>query len=172
MIVFKVLATLVLCLPALAQTASSPADPFASLHFLEGTWEANTGGAQGVTTSGVYSFARELDGHVMARHATNDPGCKAPAAFDCKHGDLLYVYLDAPGQPLRAIYFDNEGHTLHYTVSTPTPSLAMFVSEPGYGPQLRLMYELKSGVMYGKFQVLTPGQTEWKSYLEWSGAKR
>ena len=166
----KLTLLLLLCSPALAQTPA--ADPFAALHFLQGKWEANTGGAQGVTTTGVYSFGLELDGHIMARHATSDPGCKAPADFDCKHGDLLYIYLDAPGQPLRAIYFDNEGHTLHYTVSTPSATSVVMVSEPGYGPQLRLMYELKAGVMYGKFQVLAPGQKEWKSYLEWSGGKR
>lgn len=161
---------LLACLPVVAQSPAS--DPFASLHFLEGTWAANTAGAQGVQASGLYSFSRELGGHVMARHATSDPGCKAPASFDCKHGDLLYIYLDAPGQPLRAIYFDNEGHTLHYTVATPTPTTAVFVSEPGYGPQLRLLYELKDGVLYGKFQVMPPEATEWKSYLEWSGGKR
>ncbi len=26
--------------------------------------------------------------------------------------------------------------------------------------------------MYGKFQVRMPGQEEWKSYLEWSGARK
>ncbi len=160
------------CFPIFAQTpAPAKADPFAALSFLEGTWDAKTGGAQGVTTSGVYSFARELDGHILARHATTDPGCKAPASFDCKHADLLYIYLDAPGQPLRAIYFDNEGHTLHYTISLPTATSVVMVSEPGYGPQIRLMYELKAGIMYGKFQIMPPGQTEWKSYLEWSGGK-
>jgi hypothetical protein len=34
------------------------------------------------------------------------------------------------------------------------------------------VYELKGDVMFGKFQMHMPGQTEWKSYLEWSGAKK
>jgi hypothetical protein len=34
-----------------------------------------------------------------------------------------------------------------------------------------LIYELKAGIMSGKFQMHLPGQGDWKSYLEWSGRK-
>jgi hypothetical protein len=34
------------------------------------------------------------------------------------------------------------------------------------------VYELKAAVMTGKFQMRMPGQSEWNSYLEWSGGKR
>jgi hypothetical protein len=40
------------------------------------------------------------------------------------------------------------------------------------GPQFRLTYELKNSVLSGKFQMQMPGQSDWKSYLEWSGGKR
>ena len=155
-----------------AQTApaTSP-NPFKPLAFLEGTWEAKTQDPKGPTVAGRYTFAHELDGHVFARHATNDPGCKAPATFDCQHGDLLYVFQDAPGQPFKAIYFDNEGHVLHYDVSVTGPNMVTFLSQPSPGPQFRLIYERKGGTMNGKFQMQVPGQTEWHSYLEWSGGK-
>jgi len=85
----------------------------------------------------------------------------------------LYVYEDAPGQALKAIYFDNEGHVNHYDVSTPDSNTAVFLSEPSQtGPQFRLVYERKGPVMSGKFQMRLPGQAEWKSYLVWSGAKK
>jgi hypothetical protein len=147
--------------------------PWKALGFLEGTWEAKTqGGAAGATAAGTYTFVMELGSHILARHSHN-AGCKGPADFDCEHSDLLYVYQDAAGQALKAIYFDNEGHVIHYDVSTPTPTSAVFVSDPSQpGPQFRLIYELKDAVMSGKFQTLMPGQTEWKSYLEWSGAKK
>ena len=78
-----------------------------------------------------------------------------------------------PGQPLKAIYFDNEGHVIHYDVSTPTPTTVTFLSDPATpAPQFRLVYEKKDSVMFGKFQMHMPGQTDWKSYLEWSGAAR
>jgi len=104
--------------------------------------------------------------------ATAPPGCKGPATFDCEHGDLLYIFQEAPGQPLKAIYFDNEGHVIHYNVTTPDPTTAVFASDSSQpGPQFRLTYELKAANMSGKFQMRMPGQPDWKSYLEWSGTK-
>jgi hypothetical protein len=161
--------------PAFGQAnvaAAPPADPFQALGFLEGTWDANVQNTASVTLSGRYSFVPELGGHVLVRHSTSDAGCKAPADFDCKHGDLLYVFQDFPGAPLKAIYFDNEGHVIHYDVTTPTPTSVVFLSATGQGPQFKLNYELKAGVMTGKFQMLPPGQTEWHTYLEWSGSKK
>jgi hypothetical protein len=50
---------------------------------------------------------------------------------------------------------------------------ALFVSEASAsGSQFQLVYKLKDGVMSGKFQMRMPGQADWKSYLEWSGAKQ
>jgi hypothetical protein len=158
--------------PAIAQTATTPAiSPWAGLEFLNGTWTAAAQGSAGASTSGTDAFRSELGGHVLARYSTKDAGCKGPASFDCEHADMLYVYEDAPGRPLKAIYFDNEGHVIHYDVTTPKPAAAIFLSEPGPGPRFRLEYELKGSVMNGKFQIQMPGQSDWKSYLEWSGPK-
>jgi hypothetical protein len=74
---------------------------------------------------------------------------------------------------MKAIYFDNEGHVIHYDVSTPDPTTAVFLSDASAtGPQFRLTYQRKNSTMSGKFQVRMPGQTEWQSYLEWSGDKK
>jgi hypothetical protein len=114
----------------------------------------------------------ELSGHVLARHSTV-AGCKAPADFNCEHLDLLYIYPDGPARKLNAIYFDNEGHVLHYDVSAPGPNSAVFLSDSALpGPQFRLSYELKDAMLSGKFQMRMSGQTEWKSYLEWSGGRK
>ena len=159
--------------PCFAQGASSPADLFRSLAFLEGSWEATTKDSAGVHVVGSYVFKPELGGHILGRHVTSLTACKGPDSFDCEHSDLLYVFAEAPGQPLKAIYFDNEGHVIHYAVSTPGPTTAVFLSDSSQpGPQFRLTYELKNSVMSGKFQMHMPGQTEWRSYLEWSGGKK
>jgi hypothetical protein len=112
-------------------------DPWQPLRFLIGRWEAQ---------GGTYSFDLELKDHVLVRHSTNGD-----------HADELYVYPEE--QSFKAIYFDNEGHVIHYNV-TATPSGAVFQSD-----QYRLSYELKNGVMYGKFEV------GGKKYLEWSGKR-
>jgi hypothetical protein len=168
------LVTVCLCASTiLAQTSSPRPDAWKPLRFLIGTWNARTqGGAAGSASSGTYSFQLELGDHILARHSSNG-GCKGPANFNCDHGDLLYVYQDAPDQPHKAIYFDNEGHVIHYDVSTPSPSSVVFLSDSSQpGPQFRLIYELKGSTMYGKFQMRAPGQTEFSSYLEWSGEKK
>lgn len=167
---------LMFVLPLAAQNAPAPAaDPWKGLSFLEGTWlsSTTTAGSSGGKVSGTYTFRRELGNHIFARHTTSIEGCKGPATFDCDHSDLLYVYEEAPGQLLQAIYFDNEGHVIHYAVSTPDPTTAVFLSETSKpGPRFRLTYQLKNAVMRGTFAMQMPGQTDWKTYLEWSGSKK
>jgi len=156
-------------------TSAQPAarDPWQSLRFLLGAWEAKTGaGSAGAAASGTYTFQLELKNHVLARHSSS-AGCKGPADFDCEHGDLLYVYQDSAAQPLKAIYFDNEGHVIHYDVATPAANTVVLVSAASEsGPQYRLTYELKGSVMAGRFQLRLPGQSEFRSYLEWSGERK
>lgn len=157
------------CDLALSATAE---DPWKALRFLEGTWDAHTqAGSAGAQGDGTYTFKLELNHHVLARHSELGD-CKGPKAYDCKHSDLLYIYQEAHGRPLSAIYLDNEGHVIHYAVSNPEAMTVLLVSEASAsGPQFQLIYELKDGVMTGKFQIRMPGQADWKSYLEWSGAK-
>jgi hypothetical protein len=155
-----------------AQTAAK-ADPWAGLRFLLGSWEAKTtGGTAQAQVSAAYAFRLELRDHVLARQSSGG-ACKGPEDFDCRHSDLLYIYAAGKGQTLQAIYFDNEGHAIHYDVSTPKPGTVVFLSDPAQpGPQFRLSYELVDGVMVGKFQLRKPGQTEFMSYLEWSGKRQ
>lgn len=159
--------------PANFAQSPSPAahDPWQPFAFLIGTWEAETGGGGAAAkVIGLYSFAPELNHHILARHSGNAT-CKAPADFDCEHNDLLYLYPE--GKTIKAIYFDNEGHVIHYGVTTPTPTSAVFLSDPATpGPQFRLIYERKDSTLSGKFQIRMPGQSEFNSYLEWSGSKK
>jgi|SRR5271170_4012982 len=165
------LAPLILSLGAAAQQPSST-DAFKPLAFLQGTWEAKTNGSSGVNSNGKYSFGLELKNHVMARHAVSLESCKGPESYDCKHGDLLYIYPECEGV-LHAIYFDNEGHVIKYNVTTPNATTAVFQSDGSLpGPQFQLIYERKGDTMFGKFQMHMPGQNEWKSYIEWSGDKK
>ena len=153
---------------------SAGADPWKALSFLEGTWTANTqGGSAGASGSGSYTFQKELGNHILARHTVDSAGCKGPATYDCEHHDLLYIYQETGDQSLRAIYFDNEGHVIHYGVWTRGPGTVTFISEASApGPRFRLVYELQGTTMSGKFEICMPGKDEWKPYLEWSGTKK
>jgi hypothetical protein len=163
-------AVLFFSLSVFAPTSSPASSPFQSLSFLEGTWNATAQGNGGAAASGSYTFRLELANHVLARHSYT-AARKGPADYNCEHGDLLYVYKDAG--KLKSIYFDSEGHVIHYDVTTPEPNTAMFLSDPAIpGPQFRLTYTLRNDIMSGKFQMQMPGQTSWNTYLEWSGSKK
>jgi len=152
--------------------APAQADPWAGVRFLLGSWSAkSTGGMAQAQASAGYAFRLELRDHVLARHSRSG-SCTAPDDFDCQHSDLLYIYPAGNGLTLQAIYFDNEGHVIHYEVSTPKPGTVVFLSNAAQpGPQFRLSYELLNGIMAGKFEMKMPGQTEFMSYLEWSGMR-
>jgi hypothetical protein len=153
--------------------ASVKADPWAGIRFLLGSWQAKTtGGVAQAQVSAGYSFRLELRDHVMARHSRSG-SCSAPNDFDCQHSDLLYIYPAATEQTLEAIYFDNEGHVIHYAVSTPKLGTVVFLSDPAQpGPQFRLSYTFLDGVMSGQFELKMPGQTDFTSYLEWNGKRQ
>lgn len=156
--------------PLLAQAQSQPS--FNGLKFLLGTWEAKTAatGSAAAAAVGTYSFQTDLGGTVMTRTGSLD-SCKGPTSFDCQHHDLLTIYQDMGDSTLHALYADNEGHVLHYDISTPDASTAVFLTSAP-GPKFRLTYHFEGGVMSGRFQILPPGVTEFKSYLEWSGTKK
>jgi hypothetical protein len=153
--------------------ASTMADPWAGIRFLLGSWEAKTtGGVAQAQVSAGYAFRLELRDHLMARHSRSG-ACSAPDDFDCQHNDLLFIYPVSNGTALEAIYFDNEGHVIHYGVTTPKPGAVVFLSDPAQpGPQYRLSYTFLNGVMGGQFEMKMPGQTEFTSYLEWSGKRQ
>jgi len=153
----------------------SPAkvDPWAGLRFLVGSWESKTtGGVAQAQASAGYAFRLELRDHILARHSRSG-ACSAPDDFNCQHSDLLYIYPAATGQAFEAIYFDNEGHVIHYGVTIPKPGTAIFLSDPAQpGPQYRLTYTFLEGLMSGQFELKMPGQTDFSSYLEWSGKRQ
>lgn len=167
---------------AIAQVPSAPAaDPLMPLNFLVGTWSARTGagGTAGATAIGTSTFRRDLGGHALQRTGSLDH-CTGPQNFDCEHHDQLTVFADANsphGGGLYALYLDNEGHVIYYTVSTPDAHTAIFLSQgPTSAPHFRLSYHLEgsgpTAIMTGKFEGAAPGSTDFHPYLEWSGTAK
>jgi hypothetical protein len=110
------IATLLLAAGLLTAQTAPKWDQF---QFMIGKWKAETGD---------FSFQPEMNGQVLVRrNFNNTPGQK--------HEDLMVVYLE--GTP-KAIYFDSEGHTIHYNVAFPSKNAAVFESE-GPGPKYRLV---------------------------------
>lgn len=132
--------------------------------FLLGSWSGTGSGDPGQGT-GSFVFAQELDRRIITRRAHSEypatPG--RPAVV---HDDLLIVYADGS----KAIYFDNEGHVIHYhVVATSSPASVTFLStDPRPSPLFKLTYvQASEGVLDIRFEISNTGsEADLKTYLE------
>ncbi len=153
-------AALALAAGFLSVRAQAPApDPWAPLRFLAGTWEGSGSGKPGEVISGSCTFAFELEGRILVRTNRAEYAPKAGEKAKTVHEDRLIVYHDPGTVAFSAIYFDNEGHTIHYAVSVPAAGKAVFESAAHEGaPRFRLTHELLSdGTLATEFAMAPPG---------------
>jgi len=145
---------------AAAQTPAKP-DPWAAYRFLIGSWTGEGQGQPG-NTSGTATFGLDLDGRILVRTSrASVPATPQQAAY--VHEDRLVVYREAPGQPVRAIYWDNEDHTIEYDVSASADGkVVTFVSRATAGaPRFRLVYtRLGPDSVDVRFEMAPPGSPD------------
>ncbi|MGO9231334.1 MAG: hypothetical protein ACLQKA_19260 [Bryobacteraceae bacterium] len=101
-------------LAALFLPAVLTAGDWGPVQFLVGRWTGEGGGEPGAG-SGAFTLAPDLQGKILVRKSF----AAYPAAADrpaFRHDDLIVVYRDGPSAELRAMYWDNEGHVIAYTV--------------------------------------------------------
>ena len=101
----------------------------------------------------------------MRKNYADYPASKDRPAF--RHDDWMVMYPEA--NELRADYFDNEGHVIHYTVTaTADRNGAVFLS-PGY----RLTYtRVTPEKIKIKFEVAPPGKADqFTTYLDASAVR-
>jgi len=116
-------------------------DPWKGLQFLAGEWVGEGAGSPG-ESAGACSFTFDLQRKVMVRKSY----AEAPTF---RHEDLMVVYLD---KDLKAIYFDSEGHVIHYTIEA-GPDSVRFLSE-----QYRLTYRKDGDKLALDFDIAPPGK--------------
>lgn len=152
--------------PAQAQTQiPTPADPWSRLEFLVGDWTGVGTGAPGEGTGGTV-FAFELGGKILVRKNWAKYPPKPGESVGPSHEDLMIIYPAAGA--FRAVYFDNEGHVINYSVSFPgQANAAVLETEAGQpGPRYRLTYELAaSGALENVFWIAPPGG-DFKAYVQ------
>ena len=143
------------------------ADPWKPLQFLMGRWIGVGTGSPG-EGKGYFMFSPALDGKVVVRTNHTEYPPKPGEKKGSIHDDLLTIYHDQGSSGTRAIYFDNEGHVIHYTVTNPVPdSMVVFETDPSDGAaQFKLIYaQLPGGMLNIEFFVAPPGR-EMKLYLQ------
>ncbi|MGD1146889.1 MAG: hypothetical protein ABR961_02920 [Thermoanaerobaculaceae bacterium] len=141
-----------------AVAATAPSSPLDAVRFLVGTWQGDGSGQPG-QGSGSVSFALDLDGHVLVRRSHSEYPATAgrpPVA----HEDLMVIY-PAPGRGgLAAVYFDNEGHVIPYSVDVSKDGKTIvFQSEPESSqPRFRLTCtRVAEDVVDVAFEIAPPG---------------
>jgi hypothetical protein len=140
--------------------------------FLLGEWEGGHEGDPG-QGYGKFSFSIELDKNILVRRSrTVFPTTSERQGY--VHNDLLIVYTEFSGAK-RAIYFDNEEHTIHYEVKiAPDQNSIILESDPiPSAPQFRFTY-IKTGddTLDARFEMTPPGQPgAWFIYLEGSSRR-
>jgi hypothetical protein len=157
------------CILFLSQSlsAQSKETPWARWNFLLGDWVGEGSGQPG-EGSGYFSLKPDLDGKILVRknHSEYPATQNNPATI---HDDLMFIYSDSPGTPARAIYFDNEGHTIYYTIhfSDRDESIVMTSEIHEKAPRFRLTYQPLESKLKIKFEIAPPGKPEaFSTYLD------
>jgi hypothetical protein len=145
-------------------------DEFEKWNWLMGEWVGEGSGQPG-SGGGGFSFTQELDKKILVRKAhTEFPAAAGrPASV---HDDLMVVYLDYRSQPTKAIYFDNEGHTINYSISYSDRSIILISEKIPNVPIFRLTYTfINDQSVNTKFEMSQDGE-KFMTYIEGKSLKK
>ncbi len=82
----------------------------------------------------------------------------------------MIIYMDAANNRLRAIFLDNEGHTINYSVRSADDGNSIeFLSDlQSSSPRFRLTYQkVSTDALKLKFEIAPPGKPEsFQTYIE------
>ncbi len=142
---------------------------WAKWQWLIGEWHGEGTGKPGQGT-GTFSFKPDLDAKILMRKSHSEYPATAgkPAII---HDDLMIVYPDYSGVPSKAIYFDNEGHTINYSIAYADNTIIMTSEKIPDVPTFRLTYTLlESETVNTKFEMSRDGTT-FMTYVEGKSKK-
>ena len=133
-------------------------------NWLIGEWKGEGSGNPG-QGSGTFSFSFDLDQKVLIRKNHSEyPATESQSRII--HDDLMIVYSDDNMTPSKAIYFDNEGHTINYSITFPEQTVVFLSDTVKGGPVFRLTYTLIESHTIGiKFEMSQDGE-KYITYLD------
>lgn len=138
--------------------------------WLVGSWSGDGKGSPGQGAGG-FSFAFELNSNILVRRShTEFPATGGRPAF--VHDDLMVVHTDNGKEPVRAVYFDNEGHVINYLISYSDKSVVLTSIKQEGMPVFRLTYSpAADGGVTTKFEISRDG-TQFNTYIEGKSRKQ
>jgi hypothetical protein len=139
--------------------------------YLVGQWTGDNSGEPGVGT-GFFIFQKDLNNEILTRKSHTEFAAKIqePKAV---HNDIMIIYPDKSETPDKAIYFDNEGHVINYSITYEGNSIIL-TSEPMNDlSKVRFTYtKIDDNNVKMKFEISVTGQPDaFKTYLEGSAHK-
>jgi len=146
----------------LSQQNSNIWDKF---QYLIGDWKSS--GNSGEANS-YFSFQKDLNNKILVRknHAEYPSRDTIPPII---YDDLLIIYLEN-GKPGKAIYFDNEEHSIYYIINyNDSDNSIIFTSDVVKDfPRFQLTYfKIDEENVYIKFEITPPGNPDsFSTYLE------
>jgi hypothetical protein len=163
-----VLWIVLLLLCGLHGSLRSETDPWAGYRGLLGEWIAEQSPGQ-ATGAGSFAFSFDLQERIIVRKN------HLAIAGGRVHDDLLVLYLeDSTG--VKAIYFDNEGHIIHYRAEVSGDGQSIvFLSDPAAGsPRFKLTYRHLGGDRLEiAFLIAAPGSPDsFTPYLRGSARRK
>lgn len=136
---------------------------------LIGNWTGEGNGKPG-TGGGFFSFSTDLDNNILVRKSHSE----YPAAENKPkiiHDDLMIIYKDFAGKASKAIYFDNEGHTINYNITYTDSSIILTGEKVKNTPVFRLSYIwLHENSINVKFEFSKDGEN-FSTYIEGKAIK-
>jgi hypothetical protein len=152
-------------------SAQNNTDVWLKWKYLIGNWAGEGNGTPGKGT-GFFSFKTDLNDKILVRKNYSE----YPATADkpaIVHNDILIIYPDTSGNPVKAIYFDNEGHVINYAISYSDSSIVLTSNISNDSPRFRLTYkEIDNKTVHIKFEIaFAQKPDEFKPYVEGNGLK-
>jgi len=137
--------------------------------WLIGDWVGEGGGQPG-QGNGTFSFSFDLDNNILTRksHSEYPATANNPKII---HNDLMIIYIDSNAEPTKAVYFDNEKHTIFYSVTYAINSI-VFTSEKSSSTLVfRSVYtQLDAETVNIKFEISQDG-IKFMTYVEGKSKK-
>jgi hypothetical protein len=152
----KYLLTLIACF-VLAVIGYAQQNKWDNWDWLLGEWQGEGSGQPG-QGDGTFSFAFDSGkNNIVRKSHTEFPATANNPAF--VHDDLMIVYLDYTGNPTKAIYFDDEGHTINYSISYAEKTITFLSEKIPNVPIFRLTYILLDDETVNiKFEISMDGE--------------
>jgi hypothetical protein len=138
-------------------------------NWLIGEWVGEGGGQPG-EGSGTFTFKTDLDSSILVRKShTEITATENKPGFI--HDDLMIIYPGNSGKTHQAIYFDNEGHSINYTVTLSENSIILTSEKIPGVPVFRLIYTmLDKETVDTKFEMSRDG-IAFATYIEGKSKK-